>query len=213
MTGTSYYYCSQNHFLYGFENTARGETILRFKNLSVPSEWIIWPIVHVRDNEKGKKYRVESPIEGRKAIFFFPAGQNKSPELIFRIQTSEKPRFEKMELLEIDLPQTAAVRSSNTKASFFTSKKRSDACPRPPRNSLDLRPGHSYTLSAEQLDALKQHKAMLEKRRFDYRILSYLFKTGYSRQEKIAEISNLLEGKQVRSEVLEQGRTGRILAS
>lgn len=68
-----------------------------------------------------------------------------------------------------------------------------------------------YTLSEEQKQALRQHRQKLENRWFDYRILSYLFRTGYSRTEKINEITQLLENGTANAEVVEQGRTGDIV--
>ncbi|QRN04806.1 hypothetical protein GH742_13575 [Legionella sp. MW5194] len=71
-------------------------------------------------------------------------------------------------------------------------------------------------LSTGQIEKLKAHKAKLENRLFEYRFFSYVFGDcfgkGYSKSEKIREIDNLLNGKdEVDMDVVQQGRTGRIL--
>lgn len=73
----------------------------------------------------------------------------------------------------------------------------------------------TYSLTEQQREKLQAHKAMLEKRWFDYRLFSYLScgDRGYSRSQKIEEINKLLNGKAADSAIVEQGRTGSILKS
>lgn len=70
----------------------------------------------------------------------------------------------------------------------------------------------SYTLNPQQIDMLKAHKTMLEGRWFERRIHDYLFFCqGRTKTEKIREITKLLHGEACDPDVVEQGRTGKIL--
>src|SRR3990167_218895 len=56
--------------------------------------------------------------------------------------------------------------------------------------------------------ALTKHKTMLENRWFERRILSYIFRTGYTSKQKVDEINHFLNGKEAFDEkILLQGRT------
>ncbi|KTC97596.1 hypothetical protein [Legionella erythra] len=88
------------------------------------------------------------------------------------------------------------------------------------RAATQVRPLSQRVLSAEQRQKLEHHRAKLEKRQFEYRFFSYVvgclplgdcFGKGYKKSEKIREINHLLNGEAVDEDVLQQGRTGRIL--
>ncbi|CAM2886987.1 Uncharacterised protein [Legionella steigerwaltii] len=67
-------------------------------------------------------------------------------------------------------------------------------------------------LTSNQIERLKEHKKMLEGRWFERRIHDYLFFCqGRTKTEKITEITKLLRGEACDPNVVEQGRTGKIL--
>ncbi|MCW8409409.1 hypothetical protein OQJ13_10525 [Legionella sp. PATHC035] len=90
-----------------------------------------------------------------------------------------------------------------------------------PVETLSQNPAHSsqpnsklktYSLTPKQIERLEQHKEMLKGRCFERRIHDYLFFCqGRTRTEKIREITKLLHGEACDPEVIEQGRTGKIV--
>lgn len=74
-----------------------------------------------------------------------------------------------------------------------------------------------YDLSEKQRGALEAHRETLKSRWTEYHFLSYLFfcfscfSTGFSKTEKIAEITRLLDTGIATAEVVEQGYTGSIV--
>lgn len=185
MIRSSYFYSPENQHLFYFKVEESAELQIYFKDMRKKGDWYFWAIDHVSERGKTKYYHLESAVGHVKALISFPSCPNKNPKLKLKIENSPQENIEVYPLYKMDMR---------------------------PDLGHDEIPEHPYQLDERQIDALKSHKRMLEHRTFDYRILSYFFHTGYSRQEKITEISNLIEGHAVRKEVVEQGRTGRILA-
>ncbi|MCW8397376.1 hypothetical protein OQJ26_01020 [Legionella sp. PATHC038] len=70
----------------------------------------------------------------------------------------------------------------------------------------------TYSLTPDQKERLEQHKEMLKGRWFERRIHDYLFFCqGRTKTEKIREITKLLHGEACDPDVVEQGRTGKIV--
>ncbi|KTD33242.1 hypothetical protein Lnau_2890 [Legionella nautarum] len=121
-------------------------------------------------------------------------------------QQKEKPqtrsgadKSEKEEPVKSSAP-TKTGRSNPTSSPFFNKKYDRD-----------------YVITTEQRKLLEAHKTDLNNRRTDYSLLSYVcllfccFSQGFSKQEKIAQITRLLKTGTADSRVVENGYTGSIV--
>lgn len=104
---------------------------------------------------------------------------------------------------QVEKPQTARTengRSNSSSSTFFHEHDR------------------KYFIDNNKRGLLKAHMANLEKRSTDYSILSYIcllfccFSQGFSKQEKITEITRLLDSGIADYRVVENGYTGSILS-
>ncbi|OGT35851.1 MAG: hypothetical protein A3F11_09550 [Gammaproteobacteria bacterium RIFCSPHIGHO2_12_FULL_37_14] len=75
----------------------------------------------------------------------------------------------------------------------------------------ELKTESSPVLPKELIQALRGHQSMLRNRWLDRRILSYIFRTGYTSKQKMDEINHFLNGEDFNENILLQGRTGKMI--
>ncbi len=213
MASMNYYFCPKNNFNYCFVITEDNQPHL-YVNPPDENEWTHWPVKAARFLTFKNYYKLFSSDLQTKAYLHMPVNSIDKPCLVFKNQslagnTSEMLFYlEKMDLLSSTSEAVADEQAIAAVPSHSEAPERLSELQDEQFTASEPVPNR---LSDTQRKALEEHLSRLQTRHFEYRLLSYFFKTGYSRTEKIREISNLLEGHDINTDILHQGRTGKIL--
>ncbi|MDI9817958.1 MULTISPECIES: hypothetical protein [unclassified Legionella] len=201
----NYYFDSQNRVYYKWGTNENREHV--FYSLCNNE----WSEICICDNGRktgfGWEYDIQRSDTDRTTLSTF----NDLSSIVLTITTTSRStlsvtnRYIKLELVD---KQSVPFQDETAKYSGRTISQKPAPTTQP---STRLK---TYELTPNQKEKLIQHKKMLEQRWFERRIHDYLFFCqGRTKTEKITELTKLLNGEACDPDVVEQGRTGKILGS
>ncbi|CDZ77309.1 hypothetical protein BN59_01592 [Legionella massiliensis] len=219
-----YFYCEQLKQFYRIEDTPK--KIYAYE--SEKTQWTEIPITQSTLGNNCYEYTLDIGIANTKALLREPDMHTITNYVILEITIWSNPqslfgKTQHLKLIEIPLqyiqaqnPELLKDSNPNTNTnsqqqlqkiskgsqSFFAESNQEDK---------------HYDLSENQRRALEAHRETLRNRWTEYHFLSCIFfcfscfSTGFSKTEKIEEITRLLDAGVAKAEVVEQGYTGSIV--
>jgi len=207
-----YYYCKQLNHYYKIGNEGAKKRIYTFD--SERATWIEIPIIKSGKGQGVYEYTLNIGVENSRVILREPDINTRADYLMLELSIGGNTQFLKLDPVPSELLKVAKPELLDEPAPVRTSPQHRQVSSHTKTFFSENNQYRKYDLSLGQRQALEAHRESLRNRLTEYHLLSYLFfcfSQGYSRTEKIEEITRLLETGEAKAEVVEQGHTGSIV--